>query len=118
MRVAYPLTLIFNSSPSWGEEGKENQKKKGAVFSRSHSPDKYPVLLHLVAFLEFLHSAGGIDNALFAGKIRMAFAAQLHPELFFCRACSKRITARTNDLGIVIIFWMDLFLHIANQLLR
>jgi hypothetical protein len=64
----------------------------------------------LIAFLEALDAAGGVHELLLAREKRVAFAADLEPQLLFRRAGRKRLTARAMHEDF-LVFGMQILLH-------
>ena len=68
---------------------------------------------HIAVFLvEFVHTAGGIDDFLFAGVERMAFGANLDIEGFFGHGGFgiELVAARAGNRYVVVI-WVDTLFH-------
>lgn len=67
----------------------------------------------LVAFFETLDSAGGIDQLVFAGEIRVTVRADIDRIAFRGRReCLDLVPAGTGDRDLVI-GWMNSFFHSA-----
>lgn len=68
-------------------------------------------LLLSVSPSETLYSPCGVDYPLFAGKVGMATAAYLYPELLLCRPRRESIAADANHLSVGVVSRMNLVLH-------
>ncbi len=68
----------------------------------------------LVAALEALDSAGGINYPPLAGEERVTFAAKLNPEELLGRSGGEGIAAGADHLGIFVVCRMNLFFHGIN----
>ena len=69
------------------------------------------------AFLEFFYASGSVHKFLFAGIKRMALVAKFHADGFEGAASDKFITTSTDYLGIIVIGWMNGFLHKIEKIL-
>ena len=64
--------------------------------------------------MESLHSAGGIDQLLFAGKERMAFRTDFEMDLRFGGSGLKRLAASALHNGFDVL-GMDIRFHYASS---
>src|SRR5437764_2994423 len=63
-----------------------------------------------VALLETIDAAGGIEQLLLAGEVRMALRTDLDAQLFFRRAGGPRLAAGAVRLNL-LIFRVNLWFH-------
>src|SRR6266540_45577 len=68
-------------------------------------------LLHTVAALEALHSAGRIDDPMLTGEKRVTTAAHLDTKLRFRRPGLPGCPTRGAMHGCLNVIWMDLRFH-------
>ena len=93
--------------------GKVCKKRPHKRSFRLHSPTQKSAFEHIAVFLvEFVHTAGGIDDFLFAGVERMAFGANLDIEGFFGHGGfgNELVAARAGNRYVVVI-GMDTLFH-------
>lgn len=62
-------------------------------------------------FLEAVDSSGGVSHSLFAGIKRMAGRANFHFHLGHGGAGDDGIAASANDLGVFVVFRVDILFH-------
>lgn len=65
----------------------------------------------LKAFLEFVHTSGGVNEFLRSGEERMAMATELGLKFRQGRAGGKTATAGAGDLGLRIVGWVNVWFH-------
>jgi hypothetical protein len=63
---------------------------------------------------EFFHASGGIDKLLFAGEKWMASGTNTDLNIATRRAGVIHRAARTNDVGLVIL-WMNAGFHVRKR---
>jgi len=70
--------------------------------------------LELVALLKPLHAPGGIQHTPLTGEERVTIAAYLDLKLLPGRTRGEPVTAGTDNLGVGIIFRVNLLFHIVQ----
>lgn len=70
-------------------------------------------IVSAVFLFEFIDSAGGIHEFLFAGIERMAYRADFHVDIRLRRAGRELVAATAFDFGFRV-FWMDAFFHFSH----
>src|SRR5262245_47804900 len=68
------------------------------------------VLVEVIAPVEALHAASGVENALLSREERVALRADVNLELRLGAADLKGVAARAGD-GRLDVVWMDVGLH-------
>jgi hypothetical protein len=73
-------------------------------------------LLYFVFLFKFVYLAAFFNQQAFGACVeRMAFGANLHFDVAFCRTGGKSITAGTG-YGYLIVFGMDILFHSCSPL--
>jgi hypothetical protein len=73
---------------------------------------EFPLVLNIVSALESFYPSRGIHHFTFAGKERMALAAEFYSHFFLGRTYGKPVAASADYFSIFVIFRMNLLFHI------